>query len=181
MTKKQIISLSSIGIVLILSLVLFINYTSIYNRNVNLKNEYKAQIGVVEGTYDKMWTVMKDQAGITEKYAEDFKSIYVPMIEGRYSKGDGTLMKWIKEHNPNFDNSLYKELMQSVEALRGEFLASEKRVLSIIQEHDNLRMGFWSSFVVGDEKPLTYKMITTSQTKKTMETGTYEYEPIFSK
>jgi len=179
MTRKQIVILSTIGVVLTLFLVGFLNYTSIYDRNVELKSEFKAQMGVIEGTYDNMWTVMHDEAGIADKYAKDFKEIYIPMIEGRYSKGDGALMKWVTEHNPNFDVSLYKNLMQSVEALRTEFLNTEKRALSIVQEHDNLRHRFWSRIFLGDEKPLEYKMITTSQTKKVMKSGSYEYEPLY--
>lgn len=179
MTRKQIVILSSVSIVFMLFLVGFINYTSIYNRNVKLKNEFKAQTGVIEGTYDNMWTVMRDEAGVAEKYSKDFKEIYIPMIEGRYSKGDGALMKWVTEHNPTFDISLYKGLMQSIEALRQDFLNSQIRALSIVQEHDDLRQGYWTSIFIGDEKPLKYKMITTSQTKKVMQKGEYEYEALF--
>jgi hypothetical protein len=47
--------------------------------------------------------------------------MYVPLIEGRYTHGGGQMMQWLKEHNPQFDFSLFKDLMTSIEALRDEF------------------------------------------------------------
>ena len=55
-----------------------------------------------------MRKVLKQKAQVTDEYKSAFESIYPKLIEGRYSKGDGSLMKWIKESNPNFDVSLYQ-------------------------------------------------------------------------
>ncbi|WP_254556859.1 hypothetical protein, partial [Salmonella enterica] len=56
----------------------------------------------------------------------------------RYDANDGSLMKWITEANPQFDASLYKNIMQSVEVLRTEFQKNQERMLDIVREHRDL-------------------------------------------
>lgn len=171
MSKKLIISLSVIAVLLITGVTIFQTYRSTFDKNVELKNSFKAQKGVIAGNFDKMWKVLRDQAKVTDKSAQAFKDIYVPMIEGRYSKGDGSLMKWVTEQNPQFDQSMYKDLMQSIEALRSEFETEQKKILAIIEQHDNLRNRFWSRIFLGDEPALEYLMITSTQTQEVIRTG----------
>jgi len=171
MSKKLIISLSVITVLLIFTITIFNVYRSTFDKNVELKNSFKAQKDVIAGNFDKMWKVLRDQTKVTDKAANAFKDIYVPMIEGRYSKGDGSLMKWITEQNPQFDQSMYKELMQSIEALRSEFETEQKKILAIKEQHNNLRQRFWSRMFIGDEPELEYLMITSTETKNVVQTG----------
>jgi len=171
MSKKLIISLSVIAVLLISGITVFNAYRSTFDKNVELKNTFKAQKSVIAGNFDKMWKVLRDQAKVTDKAAAAFKDIYVPMIEGRYSKGDGSLMKWVTEQNPEFDQSNYATLMQSIEALRSEFEIEQKKILAIVEQHDNLRQRFWSRIFIGDEPPLEYLMITSTETQNVVQTG----------
>ena len=50
-----------------------------------------------------VWKIMAQQAQIPGKYKEDFKDIYVPLMEARYSTG-GSMMKWVQERNPQFED-----------------------------------------------------------------------------
>lgn len=160
MSKNLIITLSVFVVLLISGLTVFNTYRSTFDKNVELKNAFKAQKNVIAGNYDKMWKVLKQKANVTEQAAAAFKDIYVPMIEGRYSKGDGSLMKWVTEQNPQFDQSIFKDLMQSIEALR-----------SIKEQHDNLRERFWSHIFLGNEPELEYQMITSTQTQEVVKSG----------
>jgi hypothetical protein len=171
MKKGLIITLTVIGIFVITSITLFNTYRSTYDRNVELKNQFKAQKNVIAGNFDKMWKVLRDKGNVTENAAKAFKDIYVPMIEGRYSKGDGSLMKWVTEQNPQFDQSLYKDLSNSIEALRSEFETEQKKILAIKEQHDNLRQRFWSHMFLGDEPELEYQMITSTVTQEVVKTG----------
>ncbi len=171
MSKKLIITLSIIGVLLMGGCVTFSNYRQVYDKNVTLKNQFKAQVGTVAICYDKMWKILKDQAKVTDKAADAFKGIYVGIMEGRYSKGDGSLMKWITEQNPNFDQSMYTKLMNSIEAQRDEFFLEQKKVLAIKEQHDNLRGIFWSHIFLGNEPELTYLAITSTQTQEVVKTG----------
>lgn len=171
MKKGLIITLAVIGIFVITGLTLFNTYRSTYDRNVELKNQFKAQKNVIAGNFDKMWKVLRDKGNVTENAAKAFKDIYVPMIEGRYSIGDGSLMKWVTEQNPQFDQSLYKDLSNSIEALRSEFETEQKKILAIKEQHDNLRERFWSHIFLGNEPELEYQMITSTATQEVVKSG----------
>lgn len=179
--KKLIIALSIIAVLFIGVMSVFSTYRSTYDKNVELKNAFKAQKGVIAGNYDKMWKVIKTKAQVTDKAAQAFKDIYVPMIEGRYSKGDGSLMKWVTEQNPSFDQSIYKDLMQSIEALRSEFETEQKKILAIMEQHNNLRERFWSHIFLGDEPELDYTMILSTQTQDVVKSGKDDDIDVFEK
>ncbi len=171
MSKNKIIGLSIFGILLIFTFVLFSTYRSTYDRNIHLISAHKAQIGVIETNFDAMYKILNTNAQIPAQYAKDMRDLYVPLIEGRYSKGDGSLMKWVQERNPEFTPDLYKDLMESVEALRKDFELKQNDMLAIIQEHDNLRNEFWSHMFLGDVPALKYTLISSTHTKDVMKTG----------
>lgn len=181
MKRGTIIGLSIAGLLLIFGLVVFNSYRSAYDRNVQLTSKFEAQKGVVELSYDKMWKVLKTQASVPDQAAKAFKDMYVPLIEGRYSKGDGSLMKWITEQNPQFDFTMYSKLMDNIEALRSEFQMEQTKVLAIKEQHDNLRKEFWSSIWLGDVKEFEYQKITSTQTQEVVKTGKDDDIDLFGK
>lgn len=171
MKKSQIVSLIVIGILLISSISIFSSYRSTYDKNVELKNKFEAQKGVIEVNYDNMWKILKDQFKLTEKESDKVKDIYIGIMEGRYSKDDGSLMKLIVENNPKFDQRNYQKLMDNIEALRKEFESEQKKILAIKEQHDNLRQKFWSRIWLGDEPELEYTKISSSYSKEVMKSG----------
>lgn len=80
-------------------------------------------------------------------------------------------MKWIQESNPEFDASLYKDLMQSIEILRTEFQHAQEKELDIIREHTNLCTTYPSKWFVSNKEPIEYTIISSTKSKATMETG----------
>lgn len=143
---------------------------SVRNQAIQLENTFKAQDQVIEEFYGKMFAIFKQMAGISEEYKESFKEVYIPLIEGRYSQGDGSLMKWIQESNPTFDASIYKNLMSAVEGQREGFFIEQKKMTDIVLQHDNLRTLFPSSAVVGNREPLVYVPILPVDAKRVLET-----------
>lgn len=144
-------------------------YFSYNNKEVSLRNQSDAQIGKIEGVYDKMWKVIQQKAQVTSEYKDAFKEIYPELIAGRYS-GE-SMMKWIQESNPEFDASLYKDLMQSIEILRTEFQHAQEKELDIIREHKNLCSTYPSKWFVSNTEPIEYTIISSTKSKATMETG----------
>lgn len=181
MTKKTIIGLSLTALLFILGVTVFNTYRSYYDRDIKLQSAFKRQKGAIAVNYDNMWKILKQKAQITDKSVDAFKSIYIPMIEGRYSKGDGSLMKWVTEQNPEFKQSQYTDLSQSVEALRKEFEIEQRKMLAIVEQHDNLRNEFWSSIFLSHVKPLVYKPITSTQTEDVMKSGKDDDIQLFDK
>jgi hypothetical protein len=158
----------------VIGVSLFFYGVGINNQDVDLRNLSDAQGEVNEAYFDKMWKVLKTQAGVAEKYSEDFKEIYPKLMEGRYSNGGGQMMQWVQERNPDFDTSLYKKLMNSIEAQREGFFNEQKKSISIRNQHDNLRLKFPSGMLLGmfgDTSRIEIRIIKSLKTEAVYETG----------
>lgn len=169
MKKIVLIILLVIGV---LGGIIAIYGISISNEEIETRNLGIAQQDNCKGYFDKMFKILKQQAGVTDQYKEAFKDIYPKLMEGRYgNENGGTLMKWIKESNPNFDIKLYDKLMNSIEAQREGFLNEQKKLISINNKHQNLLKRFPSKLFVGKREPLDIQIITSSVTKNVYATG----------
>ena len=118
---KKIIILVAVAIICFVGIGLLITDIIYENKEISLREQAEAQRGKIESVYDQMWKIISQQAQVTESYKDSFKEIFIGIMDGRYSKGDGTLMKWIKEANPNFDSRLYEKLMNTIEIQREQW------------------------------------------------------------
>ena len=168
---KKIIGISIAVIVLIGTITVLGMYFSYNNQDARLRAQAEAQRGKIEGVHDKMWKVLQQKAQVSNEYKNAFSEIYPALIEGRYSQGDGSLMKWIQEANPNFDTSLYKDLMQSIEIQRTEFAKVQERMLDIIREHNVLLTTVPSKWFVSNTELIEYTIISSTRSKTVMTTG----------
>jgi hypothetical protein len=177
---KVFFIVGSICTVVLIAVIAFscIGYT---NTEVDLRNRFVAQEKVSMSYFDKMWKIISQHAQITDKYKEDFKEIYIPMMEGRYKHGGGKMMQWVQERNPEFSSAMYTKLMNTVESQREGFHREQKKLVDIKMAHDNLRQKIPSKFIVGDSEPLVLKLVTSSKTKKVMETGEDNDVDLFKK
>lgn len=169
MKKVYIITIGCIILTLI-GIILGM-YFSYNNQEKVLRNQSDAQIGKIEGVYDKMWKVIQQKASVTDQYKNAFKEIYPELISGRYGNDGDSFMKWIQEDNPNFDVSLYKDLMSSIEVLRAEFQHSQEKELDIIREHKNLCQKVPSSWFIKNKNEIKYTIISSTYTKEIIQTG----------
>ena len=168
---KKIIGISIAVIVLIGTVTVLGMYFSYNNQDARLRAQAEAQRGKIEGVHDKMWKVLQQKAQVSNEYKKAFSEIYPALIEGRYSQGDGSLMKWIQEANPNFDTSLYKDLMQSIEIQRTEFAKVQERMLDVIREHNVLLTTVPSKWFVSNKEQIEYTVISSTRSKTVMTTG----------
>lgn len=170
MTKKVTI----ISIIAIIAMALFTvvgMYISANNQERQLRNLAEAQRGKIETQYDAMWKIIQQKAKVTDEYKDSFKEIFIGIIDGRYSKGDGSLMKWIQESNPNFDSSMYKDLMNTIDIKRTEFMNTQNRMLDIIREHKNLCMTAPMCWFIANKAEIEYTIVSSTRTKETIQTG----------
>lgn len=171
MNLKTITILVAIGLFFASLIIYFGTKWHYENEEVALREQAEAQRGKVEAVYDEMWKIISEQANIADKYQESFRQIYTEIISGRYSQGDGTLMKWIQERNPTLDASLYKKVMNSIEIQRENFTNQQTRMLDIIREHKTLVLTKPGSFFLSDIKEIEFTVISSTRAKKVMETG----------
>ncbi len=172
MSKNKIIGLvAAISFSMVFIIGFFMNM-SIENKEIDLRERVVAQQEKCEAYFDKMWKVLKQEAQVTDQYKNAFKEIYPELIEGRYSQGDGALMKWIQESNPQFDASMYKQLMRSIEVERTGFFNEQATLIDIQREHKAyLQKAPNRWFLSDDLKPVEIQVITSDNTKETYETG----------
>jgi hypothetical protein len=172
--RNKLIALSVIA-VLIIGVGLFAYNISIKNHVARLSNLFDAQIQVVEGFHDKMWKTISEKCKIVDKQKDAFKEIYIPLIQGRYSQDNGKMMMWIKEQNPAYDQSTFKDLMVAVESLRAGFFEKQKMVIATVQEFKDIRDQWPSSIFcpVSERTKLmeAFKPITSTRSKEVMEAG----------
>ena len=155
-------------------------FITVPNEVARLENRLDTQKDVMDDYFNKMWTILNQKAGVASEYKNSFKEIYVPLIEGRYSKGDGSLMKWVTEHNPTFDASLYKDLMASIEAERNGFFIEQKKMRDLLLFHKDLRMVAPKAWFVNAE-PYDYTPITAEGAKEAIETRVEKDTDLFKK
>ncbi len=157
-------------IIAVLAIILIAMYFNYNNREVALRKEAAAQNDKITTVHDTMWKVLQQEAGVAKEYRDAFEKIYPELISGRYSNDKEGMMKFIHEANPDFDTSLYKQLMQSIEVQRGEFASAQQRMLDIIREHDTLLETMPAKWFIKDKRHIIYKVISSTRTNQVIET-----------
>lgn len=178
MKKAIIIGVSVLSFVIIIMIIGF----SASNKEIRLRSQITAQKEVCEAYYDKLWKIISQKAQVAEQYKSAFKEIYPQLIEGRYGNDKGgSLMKWIQESNPTFDVSLYKDLMQSIEAERTGFFMEQKRLVDLNNEHRIARATFPQNMFIGGRPDILITIVSSDATKKIMESGKENDVDVFKK
>jgi hypothetical protein len=175
MNNVSIKTIVVIAIVVIFGLAVITtvgSYFSYNNKEVGLREQAEAQRGKVEGVHDAMWKIISQKAQVSQDYRASFDSIYTHIIAGRYSQGDGALMKWITESNPNFDTSLYKDVMDAIESERTNFRHAQERMIDIKRQHSTLCKTYPGKWFISNTSEIEYTVISSSYSKEVMQSGT---------
>ena len=174
MTPSLIIIVAAVAILLIL-LIMFFTYN---NKEIYLRKEADAQRKKIESTHDQMWKVIKQKAEVSDKYRETFERVYPEIIAGRYSDGSSA-MKWIQEANPDFDTSLYNDLMQAIEIQRTHLHNAQSRMLDVIRERASLIESYPSRWFITNKSEIEYELISSTNTRTAVATHTDDNIDLF--
>lgn len=170
-------------ITLLIALVLgggiFAMYVNITNSEVRLRNKIEKQQESCEIFYTKLWEILKTKAGVADEYAEKFKEIQVGIMEGRYLTG-GNMMKWIQEANPEFDSSLYKDIMNSIEGERNGFFIEQVKLLDMVKQHKDMLKTIPSKWFLKNVEEIQVVVLKNQATKDAYETGTDSSPDLFN-
>lgn len=154
----------------------------VYNDCISAEAGIKAQYAQNKNNYDNYFKKLREVASVPELYVNDLKAVYTSALQGRYgAKGSQAVFQFIKEHNPNFDASLYRSIQQVVEAGRNDFEANQKTLIDKKRVYElGLRTFPRSLFVtlLGFPKIdlALFDIITSDETEKVF--GTKKSEPI---
>lgn len=156
-----------LGVVLLIGLY----WMSCVRNEVQLRNQISAQQDVNKAVHDTMWKILTDKAGVTNEYKNAFESIYTKMMTARYADRQKLLVQFVKESNPNFDSSLFKDLMASIEAERKTFLREQKKLRDLKMAHDTLLDQPPSSIFLAGRAHIDVTIVTSTATEEAFETG----------
>lgn len=163
-----------------MGLVTFSQYTSVYDRDAELRATFTAELANREGQFDAFKNTLKDFGALKGSYENTIKDLYSTLVTGRPGQAaNASLLNFVKEQNPNFSDKMYIDLMQRVEALRKDYANVQKRLADVKSQHDQLRTKFWSRMFLSNNSELKYEVTSTAQTKETMRTGVDTYENAF--
>jgi len=169
------------GSLIVIGLFVFIGLSILFWA-IGVSNTYneklvfgKAVQSETEITFDKTWKVVADQAQNLENYKEDFREIYIELMDSRYRNdagaGQQTYMKWIQENHPQFDANLYGTLMNSIEGNREEFLMQQRKLIDVDKELKRMKVRFPTNLITKNKPDLDIKLVTSTVTKQSFETG----------
>ncbi len=173
MSTGKIGMLAILGTIVVVGIMIAMWAVGVSNTEIELREQSIAQQKNNENIYQKVWTIIKQKAQVSDKYASDFKDIYVNLMDERYAgdEGNNPAFKWISEQNPQLSVDLYKDLSDAIGGLRAEFATVQARLIDIKREHEVLRKRFPSSLIVGKRAALDIVIVTSAQTKDTFKLG----------
>lgn len=171
-----------VGSIAALVLLLVVGYISTSNDEISTRQEVKAQQKNVAVVFDNTWKILQQQAGVSDEYKNSFMEIYPKLMEGRYGNArGGALMSWIQEANPNFDTSLYKKLMDSIEIQRTTFTREQTHLIDLQREHTTKLQTFPGSIFLAGRQPEEIKLVTSAKTEAAFQSGQDNDVDLFKK
>ncbi len=159
------------GVILGVVLLIGLYWMSTVRAEVQLRNQVEAQQDTNKASHDTMWKILTDKAGVTNEYKVAFEKIYPQLIGSRYQDRHNLLMQFVKESNPTFDTSLFKDLMVSIEAERKMFLREQKKLRDLKRQHDTLLDQPPSSWFLAGRAHIDVTIVTSTATEEAFESG----------
>lgn len=168
---KKVIAIVVFSLACLIGVIGVIMYFNYQNQEVELSEAIEAKLDDRDANFTKMWEVIQQKAGVSSEYAKQFKEIYPELIAGRYNNGGGQMMQWIVEHNPQFDSSLYKDVMMSIESQRESFYVNQQQLIDLNRQHEVLLKRVPSKWFLRGIPSKEFEVIKNEQAVQARETG----------
>lgn len=110
-------------------------YVSTSNTCVQKEATLVATKDQSKSVYDNFWKKVKEVAQVPEEYNKNMKETYTAIMNARYQNSTNLMMNWIKEANPAFDASIYKQVQQVIESGRNDFQDSQKQMIDQVRDY----------------------------------------------
>jgi len=171
------------SIVAILLFLIIVGFTSYSNTEVDFRTAIKASQQNNRVVYDRVWKTIQQQASVSNEYAADFQAIYKDIMKARNEDSQKLLAKFVKEANPNFDSSLFKKLMVTIESNRLDFEREQKHLIDLSREHNRMLQTLPGSMFLSllGRKEIDITLVTSSKTENAFKNGEDNDVELFDK
>lgn len=148
-----------------------------YNTAVRLENTIVAQYEQNQNNLSQYTNKIMEMVQVPSMYKNDYKEVVMDALQGRYGKdGSKAMFQWLKEHNINYDSSLYTKIQDAIVVERDKFEFEQKKLIDRKRVYDNM-LGtfpdgvFLRVFGFPTEKIANVKIVKSEQTSKIFESG----------
>lgn len=142
MTTSKIVVLAVLGLFMFFGFGYVVSAMSFRSDCVAAEAGLKAQYDQDRNNYDNFWKKVKEVSQVPEMYAADLQKVYDSAIGKRYGEsGSKAMFQVIREHNPNFDSSMYVKIQSVIEAGRNSFADDQKQLLDRKRQYETLLNG----------------------------------------
>ena len=141
------------------------------------ETDIPAQYKVMQNVYDNGWKQVMEQNQLSDKYAEQFKDAFQAIMRGD-KEGQQALIQ-VLTAMPNYDSSVVKKVMESVETFHSNFSAAQTTIIAKKQAYGrflttNTDSRFYNMFSkyphihcgVPDGTQDDYQIVTSAKTQE---------------
>ena len=171
MTPKTIVLISALVLLLVGGCSVGGMYFSYNRQEVQARNACQAQLGNVENVLDNMWKNFQEIGGIADRERETAMKLFKEYAEARTSDGQGQMMAWVTEQNPNISSKIYEDLQARLTAGRQEYRESQTYMLELVRAYSNIVADPFKSIFVKNTTSFKFVVISSEGTKAAVETG----------
>lgn len=123
-----------IVVLLILFVVIgFFGYMGWSNTANKFEQDIPAQYKKMQNVYDNGWKQVMEQNQLSDKYADQFKAAFQGIMRG--DKDGQAAMIQVLTAMPNYDSSVVKKVMESVEIFHAEFKSAQDAIIALKQSY----------------------------------------------
>lgn len=175
MKKGTIITLSVVGVFLVVIISIISWIFSTINTEIALRYQYEATQNQVETTLDKMRKSIMNEYKVTKDFADAFIQVVQAQSEGRKG-GSGGAMVSAKVNRESeklgITSDMYIRMNNTISGNLSEYKNAQDRLTDIWREHNSFCSKMPNCLIVGDKVSLVKKpeMISSGSVKTAIET-----------
>lgn len=103
---------------------------STYNGAITTENSIVAQYEQNQNNLSQYSNKIAEMVQVPDMYKNDYKEVVTAALEGRYgAEGSKAAFQWLKEHDINFDSSLYGKVQDAMTIGRDKFENEQKKLI----------------------------------------------------